>query len=205
MPLGDFINSFPPAVFLAVHLAGFLIGAGLAYRSFNSGSSLFGWGFVLYALAELVYMTYHLDWTVFLFGKPQAEVQVWAGHCFENRAFDHFRFGFDGRPALDFEVTLLSWRNSFRADVIGERGSAHIDSLCKWGPSTFTLRRRVLPSGRPDEESHTLVCADPTWQREYEHFKQLCRRPATNIDTDVWIGSVLDAAAAKARVGASAR
>jgi hypothetical protein len=98
-------------------------------------------------------------------------------------------------------VTLLSWRNSFRADVIGELGSAHIDCLCKWGPSVFTYRKRVLPSGRPDEESHTLVCADPTWEMEYEHFKRLCQRPETNLDTDIWINSVLHDAAAKVGVG----
>ena len=138
-----------------------------------------------------------LDWSEFLFGRRDAEVQVWGCHRFENRAFDHVRFGFEGRPALDFEVTLLSWRNSFRLDVIGENGSAHIESLCKWGPSVFTLRKRVLPSGRPDEQAHTLVSADPTWQKEYEHFKALCDRPETNIDTDIWINSVLHDAAAK--------
>ncbi len=141
-----------------------------------------------------------LDWSVFLFGRRDSDVQVWGCHRFENRAFDHFRFGFEGQPALDFEVTLLSWRNSFRADVIGELGSIHIESLCKWGPSVFTLRKRVLPSGRPDEEAHTLVCADPTWQIEYEHFKALCRQPETNIDTDIWINSVLHDAAAKVGV-----
>jgi scyllo-inositol 2-dehydrogenase (NADP+) len=141
-----------------------------------------------------------LDWSAFLFGRPDSEIKIWSSHRFENRAFDHVRFGFEGQPALDFEVTLLSWRNSFRADVIGERGSAHIDSLCKWGPTTFTLRKRVLPSGRPDEEATTLVAADPTWEREWEHFKSLCRRPQTNIDTDIWINSVLIDAAAKVGV-----
>ena len=142
-----------------------------------------------------------LDWTAFLFGRRESEVQVWACQRFENRAPDHVRFGFAGRPALDFEVSLLSWRNSLRADVIGELGSAHIDGLCKWGSSVFTLRKRVLPSGRPDEEAQTLVCADPTWQEEYDHFKALCRRPETNIDTDIWINSVLQVAAAKVEGG----
>ena len=82
---------------------------------------------------------------------------------------------------------MLSWRNSFRADVYGELGSAHIDCLCKWGPSTLTVRNRVLPSGRPDEESSTLICADPTWALEYEHFRALCQAPATNLANDVWI------------------
>jgi len=134
-----------------------------------------------------------LDWTLFLFGRPTVEAQVWRNDCFENRASDHFHFGFRGsRPELDFEMTLLSWRNTFRCDVFAENGSAHIDCLCKWGPSTFTLRRRVLPSGRPAEETETLNCPDPTWKAEYEHFLGLCAAPSTNIDNDIWINGVFE-------------
>jgi scyllo-inositol 2-dehydrogenase (NADP+) len=133
-----------------------------------------------------------LDWTLFLFGRPATAPRIWRADRFENRAYDHFHFGFDGPPALDFETTLLSWRNTFRCDVLAERGSAHIDCLCKWGPSTFTLRRRVLPSGRPKEESETLECADPTWQAEYAAFKQLCAQPAHNLDNDIWINDVFN-------------
>ncbi len=74
MPIGAFINNLPPAFFLIVHLVAFIIGAYFAIRSFNANEGLFGWGFVLYAIAELVYMTYHLDWTVFLFAHTIAEV-----------------------------------------------------------------------------------------------------------------------------------
>lgn len=74
MPFGTFINVFPPAFFLVVHLVAFLIGAYFAYRALNGGASALGWGFLLYAIAELVYMTYHLDWTVFLFAHTIAEV-----------------------------------------------------------------------------------------------------------------------------------
>ena len=74
MPFGSFINSFPPALFLLVHLVAFLAGAFFAYRAFNADARLLGWGFALYALAEIVYMTYHLDWTVFLFAHTIAEV-----------------------------------------------------------------------------------------------------------------------------------
>jgi len=132
-----------------------------------------------------------LDWTLFLFGRPTTEAEVWRNDRFENKASDHFHFGFRGNiPELDFEMTLLSWRNTFRCDVYAENGSAHIDCLCKWGPSTFTLRRRVLPSGRPPEETETLTCADPTWKAEYEHFLRLCAEPSTNIDNDIWINGV---------------
>ena len=74
MPYGAFINALPPAFFLAVHLIGFLVGAFFAYRAFARTATLLGWGFSLYAVAELVYMTYHLDWTVFLFAHTISEV-----------------------------------------------------------------------------------------------------------------------------------
>ncbi len=74
MPFGGFVNQLPPAFFLLVHLVAFLIGAFFAYRSFNADKGMLGSGFTLYAAAELVYMTYHLDWTVFLFAHTIAEV-----------------------------------------------------------------------------------------------------------------------------------
>jgi scyllo-inositol 2-dehydrogenase (NADP+) len=119
-----------------------------------------------------------LDTAIFWFGTIGDATTVWSANRFENRAYDHLAFGVRGRPALEMEITLLSWRNHFTADVYGEEGSAHIESLCKWGPSKFTRRKRVLPSGRPPEEAITLVQADPTWTAEYLHFKQLCVEPA---------------------------
>jgi hypothetical protein len=74
MPFGDFVNQIPAPVFLAIHLVGFLVGAYFAWRSFGAGAALLGWAFSLFALAELSYMTYHLDWTVFLFAHTVSEV-----------------------------------------------------------------------------------------------------------------------------------
>ena len=74
MPFGDFVNQIPAPVFLAIHLTAFLIGAYFAWRSFGAGSSLLGLGFSLFALAEISYMTYHLDWTNFLFAHLISEV-----------------------------------------------------------------------------------------------------------------------------------
>ena len=74
MPIGDFVNLIPAPVFLLIHLTAFAIGAWFAWRSFEADASLLGWGFALYALGELVYMTYHLDWTVFLFAHTISEV-----------------------------------------------------------------------------------------------------------------------------------
>jgi len=136
-----------------------------------------------------------LDTALFWIGKPADSFCIHTANCFENRAFDQVSFGnvaqMAGDPVLQLEVTLLSWRNHFYADVFAENGSAHINSLCKWGPSTFTIRDRRLPSGRPDEESITLVQSDPTWIKEYRHFLDLCGTGLGNIDNDIWINNTL--------------
>lgn len=136
-----------------------------------------------------------LDTILYWFGPIEGLCRPWRADRFENRSYDRVVFGFHGPLAVDCEMSMLSWRNTFSADIYGEKGSAHISSLCKWGPSTFTLRERVLPSGRPDEQSDTLVCADPTWAAEYLHFKRLCQRAGENrggnLHNDIWIQSKL--------------
>jgi hypothetical protein len=74
MPAGTWVNSIPPAIFMLIHVILFLVGAGLASISFQRGARLLGYGFGLFALAEVSYMTYHADWTVFLFAHTISEV-----------------------------------------------------------------------------------------------------------------------------------
>jgi predicted dehydrogenase len=134
-----------------------------------------------------------LDTVNFWFGDLGDNFEVYSARCFENRAPDHVVIGSRGtQPQLELEMTLLSWRNHFTCDVFAEGGSAHIRSLCKWGPTTFTLRSRVLPSGRPPEEAVTLAQEDPTWALEYAHFKDLCARAVkTDLSRDLWLQKLL--------------
>ena len=74
MPFGDFVNQIPPIGFLLVHIVLFAIGAFFAWRAFGAGAQMLGTAFSLFALAEISYMTYHLDWTVFLFAHTISEV-----------------------------------------------------------------------------------------------------------------------------------
>jgi hypothetical protein len=74
MPYGDWINELPTAFFMVVHIAAFAIGAGFAWLAFRRELRLLGAAFSLFAIAEVTYMTYHLDWTVFLFAHTIAEV-----------------------------------------------------------------------------------------------------------------------------------
>jgi len=134
-----------------------------------------------------------LDTARFWFGDVGDRFRLVSVNCFENRAPDHSVIVTDAsRPALELEVTLLSWRNHFTCDIFAEHGSAHIESLCKWGPTTFTHRRRLLPSGIPPAESVTLTQEDPTWALEYDHFKQLiAARAKADLSGDLWLHRVL--------------
>ena len=142
-----------------------------------------------------------LDTLSFWLGAIDQPFHIVSASRFENQSFDHVTFAASGTPLLQLETSLLSWRNHFYADVHAEKGSAHITSLCKWGPSTFTVRGRVLPSGRPDEESVTLVQADPTWALEYAYFKSLCSAAGSSLQTDMWINRTLNALGAAALSG----
>ncbi|HIJ83247.1 MAG: Oxidoreductase, NAD-binding [Magnetococcales bacterium] len=134
-----------------------------------------------------------LDLLLFLFGTGLESLSIQVARRFENKAFDHVLCIGDGAMLVELEMTLLSWRNHFVAEVYGERGSAHISSLCKWGPSTFTLYERVLPSGRPPSHAVTLTQPDPTWELEYAHFKNLCQKGGGgNLQNDIKINHVLN-------------
>ncbi|MEP3113128.1 Gfo/Idh/MocA family oxidoreductase [Nisaea sp.] len=130
-----------------------------------------------------------LDTARFWFGDIVDDFRIVSADRFENLAPDHVVIVSDGAgPRIELEMSLLSWRNHFTCDVFAERGTAHIESLCKWGPSRFTHRRRVLPSGRPPEDVETLEREDPTWEAEYAHFKELCLgQGASNLENDRWL------------------
>ncbi len=165
-----------------IYLAKFFYGNGTARDVRNSPWRDQGLG----VLSDLG--SHLLDLALFLFGPREMPGEVWSVNRFENQAPDHVLFGFRGQPVLEMEATMVSWRNTFGLDVYGALGSAHIQGLCKWGPSTFTLRQRVFPSGRPAETVETLEIPDPTWQTEQEHFLELCQDGGSNLQNDLWIG-----------------
>jgi predicted dehydrogenase len=134
-----------------------------------------------------------LDTCRFWFGEIDMNFAVTSVHNYENSAPDHVVIANEAmQPRIELEMTLLMWRNHFTCDILAENGTAHIASLCKWSPTTFTHRIRVLPSGRPTEDNETLSQDDPTWAAEYAHFKAMCERGAkTNLSNDLWLHRVL--------------
>jgi hypothetical protein len=78
-PCCDVINRVPWGFFMVVHVALFALAVVFAARMFGSGLDLFGVAFALFALAEVSYMTYHVNLTLFLFAHTISEVLVLAG------------------------------------------------------------------------------------------------------------------------------
>ena len=130
-----------------------------------------------------------LDTCRFWFGTELGEFKLTAAHTFENLAPDHIIISSEeNNPRIELEMTLCMWRNHFTCDILAENGTAHIESLCKWGPTTFSHRLRILPSGRPPETRVTLIQDDPTWEAEYVHFKQLVESGmVTDLSNDLWL------------------
>jgi scyllo-inositol 2-dehydrogenase (NADP+) len=130
--------------------------------------------------------------------------EITKAHKKENFSFDHIIINSVSekrKMSIELEMSLISWKNTFTCDVIGEKGSAHINSLCKWGPSEFIYRSRILPSGTPIETQETLIQKDPTWNLEYNYFVDACGNNDTKtLEKDIWINQTLLNLSEKANV-----
>ena len=112
---------------------------------------------------------------------------------FENRSPDHaILFSKKNKFFIKLEMSMCMWKNTLRCDIIGSKGSIHLDSLCKWGPSTLRILKRKLPSGYPKEKTIVIKKKDPTWELEHKHFFRLLKlRKKNDLSKDMWINKNL--------------
>lgn len=133
-----------------------------------------------------------LDLLAFAAGGRGTEMQLVSALSVETVAPDRAIIAStDGRFTL--EMTYHSWRNNFAFELYGHDGSIHCLGLRKWGGSELIVRKRVFPSGRPEETRQTDVGVDVTWELEVEHFERLCAAggASTDLATDWWIARTL--------------
>lgn len=148
--------------------------------------------------------SHNIDIACEWFGEVSSNYQASLVARYENESPDHCVFhSVDAVPHIQIELSLISWRNSFRAEIVGSEGSLHIEGLAKWGESTLILRERVLPSGRPKETIWRVPQGDPTWRLEYAHFLNLCRSGvSTDLRRDRFIQDALRRVASSAVIDA---
>lgn len=134
-----------------------------------------------------------LDICIFWFGDKIKTIKIFQKNKFENKSFDHFVFFLVYKKVqITLEMTLCMWKNTFTCDLIGSKGSAHLNSLCKWSKSKFIYRSRKFPSGLPKEKSISFKKGDPTWRKEHIFFRKLIQRKfVKNTNHDILINNHL--------------
>ena len=94
---------------------------------------------------------------------------------------------------------MLCWKNTFSIDVYGEKGSIHVNGLCKWGDSELIFRERVFPSGVPIETRSVVNGPDRTWEKDLQHFETLVDKGETSCENDARISRALQGIASASR------
>ncbi len=131
-----------------------------------------------------------IDFMIFLFPKNKFEFEAIEKNIHQNKSYDHILFKSSNTKIKAYlEATLLSWKNEFYIDVIGELGSLHVKGLCKWGPSYLIHRKRKYPSGIPKETIKKTISADPTWRKEHIYFEKMINSFKSNnfLKKDLYI------------------
>jgi len=113
------------------------------------------------------------DLLLYFFGSQNFKVDYVHREKLENLSSDYALVQLSEKFTVLMEMSLLSWKNTFTVEIIGSAGSIHVEGLCKWGPSIFTIRKRKLPSGVPEEDIEIIEMTDPTWERESNYFFDL--------------------------------
>ena len=123
----------------------------------------------------------------FWFGKRIKNIKVSEISSFEYSSPDYANIIFRiDKITINLEMTLCMWKNSFNCDIIGSKGSLHMNSLCKWSDSIFTQRKRKYPSGYPSEKTIVYKKGDPTWKAEYLFFKKLIKsKKNISLDSEI--------------------
>lgn len=133
-----------------------------------------------------------VDLCLFWFGKKIKNIKLVQSNKFENKSPDQATISFEIKNIkIEIEMTLCMWKNTFRCDVIGSKGSAHLNSLCKWGSNSFEFLKRRFPSGKPTQKIlRKYSFGDPTWKLENSYFKKLIhQKKFGNLDNDYIINN----------------
>jgi predicted dehydrogenase len=112
---------------------------------------------------------------------------------FENKTADNAVLNINKKKSFfSLEASYCSWKNSFCCEIIGNKGSLHLNSLSKWGEVILKFRKRMYPSGSPNEKVYCMKKKDITFKQEYNFFKKLIlKKKNNNLSKELWINQNL--------------
>tara|TARA_Y200000002_G_C22616997_1_gene636454 strand:+ start:79 stop:1008 length:930 start_codon:yes stop_codon:yes gene_type:complete len=127
-----------------------------------------------------------LDTLIFVHGyKKISKIKIHTLSKFENKSFDHFIISFNyGDIFIELEVSYCSWKNNFRYEIYSKKHSFHIESLDKWGHSSYKRFFRKFPSGNPQKYMiNKNNTSDRTWKLEHSFFSKNINNLKINIQS----------------------
>ena len=71
---------------------------------------------------------------------------------------------------INMTSSYLSWKNTFKVEIVGSLGTFKLSSLPKWFNSTFYFEKRKFPSGKPSEISKSFPQGDDSFLKEHHMF-----------------------------------
>ncbi|HEY9246943.1 MAG TPA: Gfo/Idh/MocA family oxidoreductase [Candidatus Methanoperedens sp.] len=133
-----------------------------------------------------------LDLSTYLFPGHRREYKIIGADSFEAKTVDYCSFStVDGN--LQFLCSTLMWKNTFRIEVFGNKGSLHLDGLHKWGENRLIYRERVFPSGVPAEKILVSSGEDKSWESDIAHFEEMTSLGKSSYENDFYISSSINA------------
>jgi predicted dehydrogenase len=133
-----------------------------------------------------------IDTSLFLLSHPKLNFETTYTATFENNAPDFAVVEFKGNPYIRFQVSLCSWKNTFRCELIGSLGSVMMEGLVKWGPSKVELNKRSFPTDIPITTEMVYKNSDLSWNLEYDDFKTKCNNfTSVSLENDMYIQHIL--------------
>lgn len=103
-----------------------------------------------------------------------------------NKSYDYCWFLHSDTHLL-FHCSWETWKNKFEIELFGSKGSLHMYGLNKWGGSKLFHRRRVYPSGVPEEKIYESSMPDETWIKDFEMFEKRIGENKTSYDDDLFM------------------
>lgn len=132
-----------------------------------------------------------MDMAALLFLEHGREYRITGAANFEAKSLDYTSFS-SRNGDLHFLCSSLIWKNTFRIEVFGSKGSLHLDGLNKWGGSKLIYRERIFPSGIPIETIFTSSGDDVSWKRDIEHFEEMVSTGKSSYENDLYISESIN-------------
>lgn len=133
-----------------------------------------------------------LDIVLFLFERLPNRYSLNIAKKNELPCYDFMQFTSRDTVSLSASLSIINWQNYFYLDILGSKGSIHLNGLCKWGPSVLKINKRVLPSGFPIQKINKIKMKDPTWAIEEKYFRKISKNKFNNLNNDILINKSIE-------------